>query len=361
MERKWSARVYREGDEDQLFELDNIVHGREIHKKNWIEGWQWAHLKNPAGTSMIWLAEQDGKIVGVHLLVMINMKIGRETIKGGEPIDTMTHPEYRRQGISSILGRKLLNEAGKKGVCLEFAFPNPHHYPIRKKSGWFDVCACHIMIKPLNLENTLKRRIKNKFLRKIGVVIGATILNICYRTKKYPEVDGLTITKIQSFDGRINDFWKNISNDHEIIVVRDKEYLNWRYVNVPNMNYVIYLAEEGKRICGYIVLKCVKEHDQLLFGYIIDIIAPLDRSEVIHSLLSKAIEHFEGENVDCIISTMVADKIYRKTFLKSGFINYFLCKSYRLVAYTTCSNYPHEFLEKPDNWFIQYGDLPYIY
>jgi hypothetical protein len=41
--------------------------------------------------------------------------------------------------------------------------------------------------------------------------------------------------------------------------VRDKEYLNWRYVDVPDVDYTIYLAEEGEEICGYIVLRCVNE------------------------------------------------------------------------------------------------------
>lgn len=358
MEKMWSVRDYKEGDEDQLFELNDIVWGREVPKKKWMNGWQWAHLNNPAGTSMIWLAEHDGKIVGVHLLVMINMKIGRETIKGGEPIDTMTHPEYRRQGISFTLGRKLLSEAGKKGVCLEFAFPNQQNYQVRKKSRWLDVCAFQMMIKPLNLEKILKKRIKNKFMLKIGTVIGDIFLKIFYRTKRPPEVDGLTITKISSFDDRINDFWKKISNDYEIIVVRDKEYLNWRYADVPNVDYTIYLAEEGGEICGYIVLECVKEQD-LLYGYIIDIIEPLDRPEVIHSLLSKAVEHFEEKKVDIIFSIMVADKIYRKSLLKNGFIPYFGSKS-RLVAYTSCSNLPQTFLENPNNWFIQWGDQPHI-
>jgi hypothetical protein len=287
------------------------------------------------------------------------MKIGEEIIKGSQNIDLVTHPDYRHQGMFFTLEKKALNEAGKGGINITYGFPNEPAYPGHLKSGWFDICSLQVMIKPLNLENALKRRIKNKFMIKICVIIGKLIFNLFYRAKKPPEVDGLTISKITSFDNHINDFWDKFSNDHEIFIVRDKEYLNWRYVDVPDVDYTIYLAEKDGEVCGYVVLRCVKE-EGLASGYIFDIIAPLNRAEVIHCLLSNAIEYFKNENADLIFCKMVANKTFRKIFRNNGFISSRFIKGGQFCAYTSHPKISETYLKDPKNWFFQLGDSDFI-
>ena len=363
MERKWSIRSYEKGDENRIFELMKAVpeySGRTLDKEKWMRWWNWNYIDNPAGDSMILIADHEGKLVGARSTIRVKMKIAGETVTASENTDLMTHPDYRRQGIFSSLEKKSFDQLKDEGVYITYSFPGPMSYPGYIKSGkFFDIHAIRTVIKPVNLENTLKRRIKNKFLLKICTVAGSIFINIFYRAKKPPEVDGLTITKISSFDDRINDFWKEISNDHEIIVVRDKEYLNWRYVDVPDVEYTIYLAEEGGEICGYIVLKCVKEEGSAS-GYVIDIIAPLDRPEVIHSLLSKAIKYFKEERVDVIFCEMIADKIFYKIFKKNGFVSSCFTIKNRFIVRINSPKISEAYIKDKKNWFIQLGDSDFI-
>ena len=360
MERKWSIRSYEKGDENGIFELMKAVYPeKKYDREKWMRWWKWMYMDNPAGDSRIWIADHNSRIVGSRSVILVKMKIAGETVMASQNTDLMTHPDYRRQGIFSALEKKSFNQLKDEGICITYSFPSNMSYPGYMKSGeFFDTCALQTMIKPLNLENVLKRRIKNKFLLKIYTVIEYLFINIFYRAKEPPEVDGLTITKISSFDDRINDFWKNISNDHETIVIRDKEYLNWRYVDVPNVDYTIYLAEEDEEIRGYIVFGCAKQ-DQLS-GHIIDIITPLDRTEVIHSLLSKAVKHFKEEKVDVIFCKMVADKILYKIFRKNGFISSrFIIKSEFIVRINS-PKISEAYLKDKKKWFIQLGDSDFI-
>jgi len=361
MNQTWSVRPYKEGDEKEIFELTKVVWGYEVpEKERWMRGWRWLHLDNPAGTSIIWLAKHNGKTVGVHLLVMINMKIRGGSHKGGEPVDTMTHPEYRYQGISSTLGRKLLSEAEKKGICLEFAFPNQQNYPVRMKSGWFDVCAFQVMIKPLNLKNILRKYfVRNRLLLNIFTTGGNLIIKAFFRSKKVPGKVMSKVKEVSHFDDRISEFWDTISNDYDIIVVRNKKYLNWRYVYAPNADYTIYIAEESGNICGYIVLGCGNK-DNLRWGYIYDIIASTEREDIIQCLLTKAVEYFMDAGVDAIFSKMVTNEICRKGLSKNGFIPHFRFKG-RFVAYNTFTKLFDVFLKNSKNWFIQLGDLSGVY
>ena len=360
MERRWFIRAYEKGDENGIFELMKAVYPeKKYDREKRMRWWKWMYIDNPAGDSRIWVADHNGKIVSSRSVILVKMKIAGETVTASQNTDLMTHPDYRRQGIFSALEKKSFNQLKEEGIPLTYSFPSNMSYPGYIKSGeFFDTHALRTMVNPLNLEKMLKRRIKNKFLLKIYTLIGYLFINIFYKTKKPPEVDGLTITKISSFDDRINGFWKNISNEHEIIVIRDKEYLNWRYVDVPNVEYTIYLAEEGGEICGYIVLRCAKQ-DQLS-GHIIDIIAPLDRPEVFHSLLSKAIEYFKEEGVDVIFCKMIADKIFYKIFRENGFVSSrFIIKS-KFIVRINSPKISETYLKDKKNWFIQVGDSDFI-
>ena len=360
MERAWSVRAYQKGDENGIFELTKAVHPeRKYDQEKWMKWWRWKYQDNPAGASRIWVADHDGKIVGQYPLIIINMKIGEEIIKGSQNVDLMTHLDYRRQGMFFTLAKKALNEAGKEGINITYGFPNEPAYPGHLKSGWFDVCSLRVLTKPLNLRNLLKKRIKNNSLLKICTITGSIVVGIFYRTKKTLEIEGLTITKIVSFDNRINDFWNKISRDYKIIVVRDKEYLNWRYINRPDTNYTIFLAEEEEEICGYIVLWYQKE-EELSSGHIIDIIAPLDRPEVINSLLSVAIKYFKEKKVDGIFCQIAADKKTLKIFRKNGFIRKRFRRGSKYIVRINSPKIEGEYLKDKKNWFIQLGDSDYI-
>jgi hypothetical protein len=355
------VRSYQEGDEEKIFELTKVVEGERMpEKERWLKGWKWMFVDNPANTSIIWLAEHDGKIVGQYPAIIETLKVGDKIIKAAQLIDTMTHPRYRRQGIFSTLGKKALNEIENGETYLVYCFPTQQVYPLHMKFGWLDVCTFQVMIKPLNLKNFLQRYfVRNRLLLYIFMVVGNLIIKAFFRSKKVSDEDIPKIREISHFDDRINEFWNEISNDYNIIRIRDKEYLNWRYVDVPNADYTIYVAEEEDEICGYIVLGC-RNDDSLTLGYIYDIIALTGREDIIQCLIAKAVEYFSAKGVDAIFCKMIADKIYRKSFLRNGFIPHFRFKG-RFITYNASTELSEECLKNPDNWFIQLGDLPGVY
>lgn len=361
MKPEWTIITYKEKNMDSLFELTKAVGGDKVpEKERWLRGWKWAHIDNPAGVSRIWLAEHDGKLVGQYPLILEDMKVDKEIIKGAQIVDTMTHPEYRRRGIAYSVGEKALRELEKEKIHLVYGFPNQQAYPLHIKSGWLDVCAFQVMVNPLNLKNILQKySVRNRVLHNIFTAVGNLTIKAFFRSKKVSAEDMLKVREIRSFDDRINDFWNKISNDYNIIVVRDKEYLNWRYVDVPNSDYAIYVTEEEGKICGYIVLGCRNENN-LAWGHIHDIIALTGRKDIIQCLIAKAVEYFKAKGVDVIFSKMVANEAYRKSFLRNGFIPRFMFKG-RFIAYNASTELSDEFLKNPKNWFIQQGDLPGVY
>lgn len=355
MKQKWSVREYKEGDEVGIFELCKAVYPEgDYEPEHWMRWWRWLYKDNPIGAARIWLAEHDGKIVGQYPLVYMKMKVGNKILKASKNLDLMTHPDYRYQGIFSKLERHALDEAEKEGVYITFGFPSPNtaSYPGHIKSGWFDVGTMRPMFKPLNWVSVLKTRIKNNFLRSLVAIGASLVLKGFARTQGSPTMEGLTITQISSFDDRIDDFWARVSDQYEIMIVRDKDYLNWRY-GAPDANNSLFLAEKAEEIYGYLVLCCQQEGD-IRVSSIFDIMAKSE--EIIRCLVSRAIEYCKQEKVDLIIYAAIANKTYRRALRKSGFISIPFMKADHFCAYSSSPDIPIEFLKDAKNWLVQIGD-----
>ena len=282
--------------------------------------WEWVQKGNPVRPARILLAEDDGKIVGHDSLIFMLLKVGDQILRACQNTGRMTHPEYRRQGMASKFERRLFDESEREGVYITIAFPNKASHAVEMKTGcFFDVVTTRIVFRPLNWGNAIRLRTSSRVVSRFGAIVGSILYRVFYRSKGVPVVEGLTIRQISSFDERINEFWARVSSQYEIMVVRNKEYLNWRYAAVPDVDYSIYIAEEGGEICGYLVLRCT-QRGHTKAGVICDIVT--QSQQVSQCLIAKAVEHCEREKADVVYGNMIADRTLIKSFRNSGFCSF---------------------------------------
>ncbi len=201
----------------------------------------------------------------------------------------------------------------------------------------------------------MKTRISNKFFLKLCAVSGNMFNKLLFRASKAPTFNGLAINHVSSFDERINEFWISVSNQFPIMVVRSKDYLNWRYTTVPDISYSIYLAEKAGAVCGYLILRCL-QREYIKVAAIYDLLA--ESEAVVQCLLSKATEQCRMDGVDYIYWSSITNKAYLRAFRKRGFISQPFQKSVsKFIVASTTPDIPKEFLSNQQNWFIQIGDL----
>ncbi|MFC2002762.1 GNAT family N-acetyltransferase [Chloroflexota bacterium] len=355
MERRWSMRAHREGDEEGILELWKAVYPeKEYDPEKWLRWWRWLYKDNPAGGGRIWLAEHDGKIVGQYTIVPVKMKNGNKAVLGSQGLNLMTHPDYRRQKMFETLARKVYDEAEEDGLHIGYAFLNKFSCPgFVKKLNWFDIGIMQPMAKPLNWRNAVKLKIKSRFLQRV-LAMGASLLvnKVFFRTSKPPDMEGLTINQITSFDDRINALWAKVSTQHQIMVVRSKDYLNWRY-GTPEVNYSIFAAEKAGEISGYLILEH-KILGEIKVSIIFDTVAQSE--EVMHCLVSKAVEDCQQKKAALILYSLIANKSYRRVLRKNGFISLPFLKGSRFCAYSSSPSIPKNFLKYSGNWLVQIGD-----
>ncbi len=355
MEKTWKIRAYRDGDEEGILELWKSVYPEmHLERNKWLSWWNWQYNENPAGKGWIWLADDGNKIVGQYALIPVLMKVGTELVAGFQSLDTMTHPEYRHQGIFYTLARKTYEEVAKDNVHIGYGFSNDNSFPaFIKKLNWLEMPNMKVMVKAFDWRNAIKLRTKNKFLQVV-LGIGADLifnktLSLMQRGPTQPD---LSVSQVTYFDERFDELWNNICRQAPIMRVRNKDYLNWRY-HAPDKNFIIFAAEKDLKIYGYLVMQnTIRQNAKT--SIIFDLVAQSE--EVMHCLVSRALEECQQKNMDVIIYSSLTNKTYRKILIKNGFISLPFIKGGHFIIYSDSSSISKDFLSNSKNWFISTGD-----
>ena len=350
------ARPYKDGDEEAILELARTVNpDRHYDHDQWMRWWKWMYVDNPFGKKYIWVCDDADKVVGHYAATKVLLKVMDKNVTGRRGVDKMTHPGYRRQGISRTMINCVRADLKKDNIFLNIGFGNAAARKAQDNPEVRDVGRFKIFAKPLNWKNSLMTKMDNCLLIMLGTACGRILDKTVYRLRKAPPIPDLMVSRVTSFDERINDFWNRMSNRYPIMVVRNQEYLNWRYVSVPDIEYTIYLAEKQGKIQGYVVLRTMT-WEKVNLGVIFDLF--FESKDIGQYLVATALEHCLSDNVDLVYARMIADVSYLKVYRANGFIKVPFAGTWFTTSIVP--DIPGKFVTDPDNWFIQIGDSDFL-
>ena len=199
------------------------------------------------------MAVDDEKIVGQYSTLRYEAYYFGEKMMASLSFDTGTHPDYRRQGIFKTVGDHHFKEEGKQNIHFSIGFPNENFWPGGKKFGWHALCPI-----PLLENHNISQ------LKKI-------------KNSKFE------IVEISHFDNEFKEFSERYKDDIPIYLNRTKRYLNWRFVEKPNLKdpkqqyeYFKYkILDKTGELISYIVTKYYQSEDQK-YLHLVDFLLPND-------------------------------------------------------------------------------------
>lgn len=112
----------------------------------------WKHFLSPFGHSLILLAEDEQGLVGLRAMMRWRFRYQNRVLEAVRPVDTATHPRFRRRGLFKHLTMRLVDALPDEGVDVVFNTPNEKSQPGYLKMGW----------KPV-LKQTIWTRLGGKF------------------------------------------------------------------------------------------------------------------------------------------------------------------------------------------------------
>lgn len=289
------------------------------------EYYGWKCYRDPILPGEMWLAEDGDTITGIRNFTPKKMKVSGTTVIGAEMGDSFTHPDYQGQGINYKLLLLARESILNKGVSLIYGVPGH----ITALSGFMKK-ANHGVV-PVKLSERVKPlKMKQLFEKRLHIppplaVCLSPIINIISNAATGigaigSAQDGISISRVSSFPDDIDAFWEQASKPYDIMLVRSKDYLAWRYIQNPD-TYSIRLAKnKAGATVGYIVTKV--GYDDVPTGFIVDFLTIEDNQVIFKKLLLAALEELQKEKVNIISAWAIEGGFYDKILSRFGFLPY---------------------------------------
>jgi len=349
MKNKYSLGIYEKGSKAEIIKLIDSVWGKSIAHKS-AACWVWKFDDNPHNPPQgprIMLLRHLENVVGLMSTFSVSLKIGKEIHTALWTVDFMVHPDHR--GRAPRVVRKLMKEQ-----YILVGTPNEDSYRLSQKMGWRNCCDMITYINIVNIGNVLKNKLSFFPVANLASVVWKYIKRSIYLLSGFSGDSTLSLVEVSDFGDEMDKFWEEVAGDYQNIVIRNKKYLKWRFIDSPNKKYKIFLAKKNNKISGYMVFRCQKK-DNLRYGYIVDFLTKANDEISLNFLLSNVVSRLISEKVDlitCLISQH--NKVQQRMLFKNGFLFRKKCLTV-ISSATTFANYIPVALAE-NKWFITMGD-----
>lgn len=142
-------RPFQSHDLPDVLELLRASLGETASLQRTPELFEWKHVSNPFGRSLMLVAVDGDTIAGFRAFMRweLEQRDGAQ-LRCVRAVDTATHPDYRRRGIFRQLTLAALDAASEDGVDMVFNTPNPRSGAGYLAMGWSQVGTIRPLASP---------------------------------------------------------------------------------------------------------------------------------------------------------------------------------------------------------------------
>jgi GNAT superfamily N-acetyltransferase len=323
----FKVRLFQQGDEDKIVKLLVKTFKRWEKYSDPLKIWRWKYVDDPKARGFNCVVVLIGdKIVGCNHSIIYRAKVAGEMVSISWNDELAVDADYRGQGIWNKIRAFKEDYEKNTGAFSKYDYNtsvNPivfNSWEKRERPLFTYNVTRMVRIKDIDLHLRM-RPAKNEQVMKIGFS-GLKAINQVTRRLSSASREGLDvkIVEVSSFDEGVDRFWDVVSSDYGFILEKKRDFLNWRYQDNERGTHRKLLAVVGDEVVGFAVLRATEE-DSYREGYISELLALRDRSDVVDSLFNYACEFFDERGFNCVYYQVVEDHVYRVNSEKWGFVN----------------------------------------
>lgn len=351
--------IIREATDKDIPELAELYR-TELNLSINQDVWEWEYFKRTGYETFYVVAEKDGRIIGSQALIPVIMIGSKRVILSAKSESTLVCKQYRGQGIFEKMYSKLFEIAEQRGIKVIWGFTGATKAFLQL--GFTVPISLHLGHIPLDVDRNFKYFIGklkvyysrlSRFaslpliiyllLKRFRLLLCLIYYDMKYRScAKY--VCELSKTD-EEFDKLLSIINENNQKNGAITIYRDIDYINWRIINNPRIDYKIltYLKNMTK---GYIIFY-IREGVLVVTDYgctNVDIVFPV--------LLNKVLRYGFTEKCWCVHffdKESLENRKYRKYF---KYYSSIIFKNTNPMVLKIIGNGLLDMEKDVENWFI---------
>jgi hypothetical protein len=154
------------------------------------------------------------------------------------------------------------------------------------------------------------------------------------------------LVPVQEAGTDFDEMWATARNRPPISVVRDRAWVQWRFLDAPDSGYHLLLARRGNQPVGYVAFT-IRDTPRGRLGTIADLFACSDQDSTLLSLL---IQHLISHHADAIAALAIPRSSLAHLLARAGFRLSWGTFDVRAVPF-----HPNPSLQRlmqPEAWFL---------
>lgn len=312
--------------------------------------YRWLFEDNPFNPAehFFHIAKDGPEVIASDGLVPIPLAIEGKNYLAAWSIKTMTHPHYQRQGIFRAITEFGLDRAKTSGLNLVLGFANSQSFPGYEKFGWNLLLERRAVIKPLDIERALLKRFALKSLARAG--------NSLFRgwdkrriKALAQESDSFEIAITAVAPSCLDDLWQQMKGAAPVQVIRNCEYIDWRYNRRPHQDYRFALASKCGQPQALLIFRETSKKSCLLVDYV-----GAPQSAALAPLVLCTITHCRERGLQYILSS--AGISFDRSLKLFGFKRLTTALVNNMLIACPLGQLALAPLRSENNWFFSYGD-----
>ncbi|MBL8862867.1 MAG: GNAT family N-acetyltransferase [Planctomycetes bacterium] len=349
-------RACTSADRGAQARLFNAVFKKGVDER----GLAWRYDQSPHGASLSFAqVAPDGQFVaGYACSPRRAVPAGDESRAApiGETGDVMTHPDWRKRGLFSALDRAALDAARRRGWPVVFGLPNRRSAHIFLELGWERVGTLRPWTFVMRADPAARReRARQGRVRgwlagldaRAGRRARARLRATAART------GALRVAPLDAFPAEVADLSRAVEPRFALMVRRDADYLDWRFLRAPAGLFRALGLFEGTRLAAYTVIQVPRPGQS--GGYLVDV---LGRDEAaVDAAVEAGLAALERAGASFVTATAIDGSWWSARLAASGFRAPKPADHLTVIVHVHDPGHPlAAAAREPSRWYLTDGD-----
>lgn len=263
----WRVRAFRDGDEEQVAQLFSSIFGKSQTAAEY--RWKMVDVPRRTRTPNVWLAVDAERVIGQFGGMPVRFKLDEMELPSVHLCDVMTAPSHRRLGVLAKMAATAQHAWAEGDIAVGYALTYPGLFgTCLPRLGWRPELAVGWYRRPLRLDRFLPLRLPRplgRLLAAAGAVLHRARLRELGRRAGDTEVQAVVESGPE-----LDALWRDVGPRYRALVVRDRTWYRYRYLDSPWPGHALWLARRGGRPVGLLASRVTGEGRRTT-GWLLDL------------------------------------------------------------------------------------------
>ena len=343
------VRPYATGDEPGLLALFTSVFGRASTLEQWRWKLHWPHC----GVDNVWLARAGGRAIFQYAGIPTRFSLDHRPATMMVSVDTMTAPEFRRRGLLTRVAAQAYAQWRSCGVPFVIGLPNQQWRSRTAALGWQPLFPLQWLVRPLRPELVLARRLGAHLIERAGFL--AAPWNR-YWDNRIQKDRSVSLEPAAAAGAEFDELWHALEPCWALSTVRDRQWVDWRFLKSPSRAYAVTLARRRGTPVGY-AAQSLSGTPECPTAYLAELVAAPTDVGARDSLMRGALRSARRHGAQALITLAIPGTSNHDWLRRCGF---FPRQSFSVRLVPLTDRLPWELMRDPTQWNLSGADFDVV-